>query len=167
MRRVSHGFLDELVSQATSSPRLRQHFNLHHSYDEPCQMLFNAIGANSYVRPHRHSRDPYPEMLFAVRGRFAALKFGDMGEILEVVHFSCVPPRGGEKEAICVEVGPEDWHTVVAGEDGSVLLEVKAGPFDPTCAKEFARWAPREGATSSADYLEVLRRAAFSKLRKV
>ena len=54
-----------LTKKARESPRFRQHFNIHRSYDDPCQFLFNAIEINSYIQPHRHSLDPKDEYLVA------------------------------------------------------------------------------------------------------
>ena len=48
------------------------------------------------------------------------------------------------------------WHTVIALELGSVLLEVKAGPYDPNQPKEFASWAPEESSSEVAGYLSGL-----------
>jgi len=37
-----------------------------------------------------------------------------------------------------------------------VLLEVKAGPFDPNQPKDLAPWAPEEGSDAAANYLNRL-----------
>jgi predicted O-linked N-acetylglucosamine transferase (SPINDLY family) len=37
------------------------------------------------------------------------------------------------------------WHTLLALTPDAVLLEGKAGPFDPQGPREFADWAPEEG----------------------
>ena len=62
------------------------------------------------------------------------------------------------KSASAVEIMPDTWHTVVALESGSAILEIKAGPFDPSQAKEYAAWAPSEGSPEAISYLEVLHR---------
>ncbi|MFN7835777.1 MAG: WbuC family cupin fold metalloprotein, partial [Burkholderiaceae bacterium] len=54
------------------------------------------------------------------------------------------------------EVPASTWHTVIALESGSVLLEVKAGPFDPSMPKDLAPWAPEEGASNARPYLQDL-----------
>jgi hypothetical protein len=41
-------------------------------------------------------------------------------------------------------------------EPSCVLLEVKAGPFDPNKPKELAPWAPDEGSASYQSYLKQL-----------
>jgi cupin fold WbuC family metalloprotein len=135
---------------------MRLHHNIHQSYDDPCQRLFNAVGVDSYIRPHRHSLDPKTESLFAVCGTFALITFTENGAPADVVRFAAGAPN--QDLAAGVELQPGIWHTVVALTEGAVLLELKAGPFDPSAAKELATWAPEEGSTGAADYLFVLRR---------
>ena len=60
---------------------------------------------------------------------------------------------GGIDCVVAIELLPETWHTVVSLQPGSVLLEVKAGPFNPEESKEFASWAPVEGDLESESYL--------------
>jgi len=142
--------LDELVQKAKSNPRLRQHLNIHQDYSDPCQRLFNAIERGSYMRPHKHTHPPRDETMIAVRGQMALVIFDDTGVIIEISVFGV---GGGLDLAYCVAVPSSYWHTVVAIEPGSILLEVKAGPFDPNVSKEFAPWAPEEVDSSSTDYL--------------
>ncbi|QWD28832.1 cupin fold metalloprotein, WbuC family [Polynucleobacter paneuropaeus] len=54
--------LDDLSFSASNSRRRRTNFNLHLDYADPCQRLFNAIGVDSYIPPHRHYQDPKAEM---------------------------------------------------------------------------------------------------------
>jgi cupin fold WbuC family metalloprotein len=143
--------LKELVDQAKVSSRLRQHKNIHTSYQEPCQRLFNAIEVGSYIRPHKHASDPRDEMLVAVRGLMALLSFDDQGAVVDVVRFGS--EAFGPELAVGVELSAKTWHTVVALVPGCVLLEVKAGPFDPNQPKDLAPWAPEEGSSSAQDYL--------------
>ncbi|MFN4351170.1 MAG: WbuC family cupin fold metalloprotein [Hylemonella sp.] len=163
IRRLGAAFLDDLVAQAAASPRLRQHANLHASYAEPCQRLFNAIGMDSYIRPHRHMADPKTETLMAVRGRMTLILFDERGHVVQAVSFGARPNDEGCDAG--VELSPGTWHTVLADLPGSVLFEVKAGPFEPHLAKESAPWAPAEGAAEVPRYIQALRRAVGS-LRK-
>lgn len=48
---IDSELLESLVAKAKNSPRLRQNYNLHDSYDEPCQRLLNAIEPDSYLPP--------------------------------------------------------------------------------------------------------------------
>ena len=146
--------LNGLFDQAQASPRLRQHKNIHTSYQEPCQRLFNAIEIGSYIRPHKHASDPRDEMLVAVRGQMALLSFDDEGDVVDVVHFGT--EAFGDDLAVGVELSANTWHTVLALVPGCVLLEVKAGPFDPNQPKDLAPWAPEEGSVDAERYVQCL-----------
>ena len=147
-------YLENLTSHAKVGSRLRQHRNIHQSYQEASQRLFNAIEPGSYIRPHRHACDPKDELLIAVRGLMAIVTFNDQGALTNVLRFGT--ERHGYDMAVGAEVSSNTWHTVIALEPGCVLLEVKAGPFDPNQPKDMAGWAPEEGTTSAVSYLEQL-----------
>jgi cupin fold WbuC family metalloprotein len=147
-------FLNDLTGQARLSLRFRQHRNIHQSYQDVCQRLFNSIEPGSYIRPHRHIADPKDELLIAVRGIMALVTFDDKGGVINVIRFGT--ERYGEDIAIGAEVPSSTWHTVIALEPGCVLLEIKAGPFDPNQPKDFANWAPEEGTVVAHDYLNRL-----------
>lgn len=153
--------LGDLTEQAKASPRRRQHRNIHGSYQEQVQRFFNAIEPGSYIRPHRHSRDPRDELVVAIRGEMALVTFDDDGVISKIVRFGT--EKHGHDIAVGAEVWCSTWHTVVALEPGCVLLEVKAGPFDPCCPKDFAPWAPEVGTHEAEVYVaELTARAAAS-----
>jgi cupin fold WbuC family metalloprotein len=147
-------YLDDLTGQAKVSPRLRQHRNVHQSYQEASQRLFNAIEPGSYIRPHRHASDPREELLIALRGVMAIVTFDDQGAVTDVLRFGS--EKHGDEMAVGAEVSSSTWHTVIALEPGCVLLEVKAGPFDPNQPKDLALWAPEEGTSSAVRYLQQL-----------
>jgi len=139
--------LDTLSRRALGSRRRRQNLNLHTDYADPCQRLFNAVEPGSYIRPHRHTDPPKPELFLAVRGRFGLLMFDVDGRVIEAV---AVAPAG---PVIAVEVPPGNWHTIVALEPGSIFFEAKPGPYVALTDKDFAPWAPPEGSAESLDYL--------------
>lgn len=64
-----------------------------------------------------------------------------------------------QKKTSCniIEIESTEWHTVIALKPDSILLEIKAGPFDPHQAKDFAIWAPNEDTTEMKDYFEDLK----------
>ena len=155
MKIFSAGYLDELSAQAKASQRQRQHRNVHQSYQDACQRLFNAIEPDSYIRPHRHASDPREELLVAVRGLMVLVTFDDEGNVLEVTRFGT--ETKGVDLAVGAEVRADTWHTVIALEPGCVLLEVKAGPFDPNQPKNLATWAPEEASPEAGAYLSRLK----------
>lgn len=154
MHIFSKKYLNDLISEAKRSSRKRQHRNIHSSFDDRCQRLMNAIGTDSYIAPHRHQIDPKSECLIAAKGLFAAIIFSDDGVVKQIVCF------GSEKYKnvnLGLELPSGTWHTVLALKDGSILFEVKEGPFDSSRAKEYAPWAPPEETIESQDYLCQLR----------
>lgn len=161
MKTFSRKNLKNLNNTAASSQRKRQHYNFHENYDEKCQKLINAIGTDSYIRPHRHSNDPKNEFLYALSGLFSILIFNDEGKI-ESVEFLCSDNLYNYN--IAVEIVPQSWHTVIALKDNSALLEVKDGPFRPEYAKEFPDWAPAENSIESIKYLNKLKSYCLKKL---
>ena len=157
MRSISIRDLDELTHRAVKSPRLRQHLNLHESYSEACQRLLNAIEPDSYIRPHSHSHEQGAETIFALRGLMALICFDSLGNVLSVKQFGAGNKEIARNMVLGVEVLPGIWHTVVALEHGSVLLEIKGGPFNSESPKFPALWAPQEGSDTSSDYLTSLK----------
>jgi cupin fold WbuC family metalloprotein len=167
MKVFSSQYLEDLINEASQSNRLRAHANIHGSYADQCQKLFNAIQVDSYIRPHRHSLDPKDECLIAVRGLFCLITFTDQGANESVSFF------GSEKysENLSIGCGLElpagVWHTVVSLVGGSILFEVKSGPFKPGLAKEFAPWAPEEGTRDANDFFEKIRQEVLSSMKRL
>ena len=158
----SADYLNAIVDEARLSPRRRQHRSIHTSMQDPSQRLFNAIGMDSYVQPHRHLLDPKAETLIAIRGRFALVIFNDDGEIdiltiLATEKFEDKENAASDDVAVGAEIPVGMWHTIVALESDSILLEVKAGPYDPKAPREGAAWAPPENTPDGDYYLSRLR----------
>lgn len=153
----SSEYLDALTEESMRSNRQRQHKNIHQNYNDPSQRLFNAIGVDSYIRPHRHSIDPKDECLIAVRGIFVLLLFDDIGQVEEVIRFGAQINDAQQAISVGVNLPAGIWHTVFAEVPGSILFEVKSGPFSPEQAKEFAIWAPEENSTEANEYFNYLK----------
>ena len=84
----------------------------------------------------------------------ALITFDDQGTVKGILRFGS--QNHGNDVAAGAEVASSTWHTVVALEPGCVLLEVKAGPFDPNQPKDLAPWAPEEGSDAVSHYLNRL-----------
>ena len=143
----------DLHGHAKASPRQRQHLNIHASHEAPFQRLFIAFGLDSYVRPHRHHLVPKDETLIAAQGLLGVIVFDDAGQVVQKLKL------GTERHAApgvgpVVDMPAGTWHTVLALTPDAVLLEGKAGPFDPQGPREFANWSPEEG---TAEALVLLR----------
>lgn len=164
MKVFSGQYFEDLLSASMQSERLRAHANIHSSYSDPCQKLFNAINTDSYIRPHRHSLDPRDECLIAVRGLFGLIQFNNQGDIESITLFGSEKYSEQFSIAAGVELPAGVWHTVVALVDKSILFEVKSGPFDPSIAKELAPWAPQEGVQEAATYFSKLQALVWRRL---
>jgi len=147
MKIIDQHTLDELSREACASARLRKNLNLHDDYNEPCQRMFNALEPGTYVRPHRHLHPPKPECFMAIRGKLALVVFADDGAIDQVFSF------GPGCDVVTIDLPPGIWHTVVSLESGSIFFETHPGPYAPLSDKDFAPWAPLEGAPEVQGYL--------------
>jgi hypothetical protein len=97
--------------------------NLHESFDDSVQRMFNAIEPGSVIPIARH---PYSnETLILLRGKLRVLIFNDQKEILEDVIL--------EKEIgnIGYHIPKMTWHCVESLESGTVLFETREGPYTP------------------------------------
>ena len=159
MEAIDRARLGALLAEAERRPRRRLHLNFHQSYSDPCQRFLNAMERDSYIRPHRHQTDPRDETIFAVAGKFAAMAFDETGRTISTVLFGSEAHWGADCQAAGVAVPACEWHTVVALATPAILLEMKAGPFNPAAAKEFADWAPEEGSPAAIGYLADLQAA--------
>lgn len=136
MKRVDAAQLRVLASEAAASPRRRRNLNLHDHHADPVQRFLNDFEPGTYVRPHRHG-DKW-ELFVRLTGTAAVLTFDDAG---------CVRERAvldGAEGACVVEIPAGTWHTLVSLAPGTVLFEVKRGPYDPGAPAEYAPWAPPE-----------------------
>lgn len=144
MKRIETSDLAALSREAAVSQRLRANRNLHEALDEPVQRMLNAFEPGTYVRPHRHAEPPKWELFLALSGAAACLTFDDTGTITERCDLTAGGPQFG------VEIPAGTWHSLVALEPGTVLFELKEGPYQPLADKDFAAWAPAEAETAAA-----------------
>ncbi|MEY4684677.1 MAG: hypothetical protein RLZ25_1136 [Pseudomonadota bacterium] len=137
-RVITHQDLRELSETAQNLPRLRKNLNVHATLDASVQRLFNAMEPGTYIRPHRHARPNGWELMLAVHGQFAILLFDDQGRVIE--RFELCSTSG----PLAAEIPAHAWHTVVSLASGTVMFEIKEGPYTPVDDKDFAAWAPEE-----------------------
>lgn len=149
VQRITQSLLDETITLARKSPRLRMNHNFHDSPVANPHRFLNAICRGSYCPPHRHVTPPKPESFLLLSGRLAFLLFDDEGRITEC-------HRLGENGLLGVDVAPGLWHSIVALSDAAVCYEVKPGPYEPIADKDFAPFAPREGDPTAPAYLAKL-----------
>src|SRR6266571_9133229 len=101
----------------------------------------------TYIQPHRHSTKV--ETLILIQGALGFLTFEDDGTI-DSSRLVFLSPQSGN---IGIDCRAGYWHTFVALAPDTVVVEVKAGPYDAATDKEFAPWAPPENSSNGLAYL--------------
>ena len=72
------------------------------------------------------------------------------GNVLEIHHLSV------NGNAFGIDTQPGVIHTFLALEPDTIVFEVKQGPYDAKCDKQFMSWAPEENTQEAQRYLEFL-----------
>jgi cupin fold WbuC family metalloprotein len=132
-----------LVERARLARRRRANLNLHGANADPIQRFLNAAEPDTYARPHRHAPSRW-ELFLVLRGAADYLIFDDTGRVTERLSLAA--------NGSLVEIPGACWHSVAVRRPGTLLFEVKPGPYDPRTDKEFAAWAPPEGHATAAGY---------------
>jgi cupin fold WbuC family metalloprotein len=151
IRALGGELFNVLSAAARQAPRLRKNYNLHPADESACHRLFNAIEPGSYIRPHRHLHPEKDETLLVVRGRLGVVSFDEGGGVTSSIQLQAC------SGAVAVDVPHGVYHTAVALESGTIFFEAKAGPYQPLSDQEKAPFAPEEGASEGAPYLQRLR----------
>ena len=142
MKLIDTGLLDSLTAKAKEGARRRAHFNLHLELNDRVQRLCIAMEPETYVRPHRHSDPETWEVLLILRGSLAITIFDNDGKVTE----RAVLTAGGPVTA--VEFSPNTWHAPVSLQPGTIVFEIKQGPYKAIEENNLASWAPRKGQAS-------------------
>ena len=122
--KITQELLDELTAKAKVSPRLRMNYDLRNSDADQSQRMLNAIEPGSPLPVHRHQKSS--ETVVCLRGRLVEEFYDDLGRMCEeAIELS----PNGPVVAINIPIG--QWHTVHALESGTVIMEVKDGPYEP------------------------------------
>lgn len=122
--KITQAILDKLTEEAKVSPRLRMNLDLRNSADDKSQRMLNAIEPGSVVPIHRHQKTS--ETVVCLRGRLVEEYYDELERICtEAIELS---PNGS---VVAMNIPAGQWHTVRALESGTVILEVKDGPYEP------------------------------------
>lgn len=148
MKTITSEDISEFRVRAADSGRKRSHSCLSKESDS-VQRLCVAIDRGSYIRPHRHSEDDKWELFIIVRGSAVFVTFDDEGRVTEKTELSDKGPSHA------VEIPAGTWHTLAAKEDGTILFEIKPGPYAPLPEEDFSHWAPLEGTDEAAIFEEL------------
>lgn len=123
--KITQALLDDLTAKAKVSPRLRMNYDLRNSSADGSQRMLNAIEPGSVVPIHRHRGST--ETVVCLRGRVVEEYYDEQERICtEAIELS----PGGQNVAVNIPIG--QWHTIRSLESGTVIMEVKDGPYEPT-----------------------------------
>lgn len=115
--------LDRITTQAQENPRLRMNYNLHTSLDAGVQRMFNALEPGTIMPIHRHQHAD--ETYIVVRGCLRVMFYNDDRSIKE--EYLLNPLEGGYG----VHIPRGEWHSLEVLNSGTVIFEVKEGPYTP------------------------------------
>jgi cupin fold WbuC family metalloprotein len=145
MIKIDRSLLDAVTASARQSPRLRMNHNFHAELDDPVQRLLNALEPWTYIRPHKHVTKE--ESFVLLRGTVLAVVFNDDGSIRDHCVLNAATGNLG------IEFEENSFHMLTSLESGSVVYEIKEGPFVPHTEASSAPWAPREATPDARDFL--------------
>ena len=123
MKILDKNLLDTITDQAQESPRLRMNCNLNDSLEAKAQRLFNALEPGTVLPIHRHRHTA--ETYILVRGKMKVEYYNQNKELTDT---EILDPAEG-KYGLHVPAG--QWHTVIPLESGTMVFEVKDGPYMP------------------------------------
>ena len=127
--------LDRLSQEAKTSERLRMNLDLRNSTADQSQRMLNALEPGTRVPVHRHQDTN--ETVVMLRGSIRELFFDEAGQITEEILLRA----NAEPSAMNIPAGA--WHTLECLEPGTILLEMKDGPFVPRQPEdERPQWNP-------------------------
>ena len=130
--KITQAILDGLTEQAKASPRPRMNLDLRNSPEDGSQRMLNDIEPGSLLPIHRHRKSS--ETVVCLRGRLVEEFYDDLEMICtESIELS----PNGPVVALNIPIG--QWHTARALESGTVILEMKDGPYEPTGAEDILK----------------------------
>lgn len=129
---INQAILDKLTEEAKASERLRMNLDLRNGEGDTSQRMLNAIEPGSPLPIHRHQKTS--ETVVCLRGRLVEEYYDELERICtERIELS---PNG---PVVALNIPAGQWHTVRALESGTVILEMKNGPYEPLSEEDILR----------------------------
>ena len=120
---INDQLINTVTGQAKASSRLRMNFNLHDSLDAKAQRLLNALEPGTVLPVHRHRETA--ETYVVLRGSIRVIFYND-AKLLTAEFL--IDPKVKEYG---IHIPAGQWHTLEVLESGTVIFEVKDGPYAP------------------------------------
>ena len=119
---IDQDLINQVIEEAKLSSRLRMNYNLHTDLSDKCQRLLNALEPGTVMPIHHHN---VAEVYFLLQGRIRVMTYDDNGNENDSV---VLDPKQGNYG---VQIPKNTWHSLEVYESGSVIFEVKEGPYIP------------------------------------
>ena len=126
--KITQQLMDELTAQAKASPRLRMNRDLRNSPEDKSQRMLNALEPGAPLAIHRHTKSS--ETVVCLRGHLRELFYNDEGVVTDVIDLA------PNSDCVALNIPLRQWHTVEVLESGTVIMEVKDGPYTPLAPDE-------------------------------
>ena len=121
MEIIDDELLDSVTELASKGPRLRMNHNFHKSLDAKAQRLLNAMEPGTELPIHRHLNTD--ETYILLRGSLQVLFYNEKGELIGTESLNPLEGKFG------VNIPAGQWHSIKVLEPGTVIFEVKDGPY--------------------------------------
>lgn len=123
MEIINQELLTQTTQSAKESPRLRMNHNFHKSLDSKAQRLLNGLEPGTVLPIHRHQHTS--ETYILIKGSLKLLLYAENRELISATEIN---PKNG---VYGVDIPAGQWHTIEVLESGTVIFEVKDGPYKP------------------------------------
>ncbi len=147
--KITKSLLNSLTETAKTLPRKRKNYNFHRENSDTLQRMLNAMEPDTYVQPHKHENPDKREVFLILKGKAVVISFNNYGDIDDWILLN------GQTN-FAAEIPEKIWHTIITLERGTVVYELKDGPYEPIDDKNFAPWAPSENDPECDNYNQEL-----------
>jgi len=123
MIEIDEKLLNKISNEAGLNPRLRMNHNLHASLDDKVQRLLNAMEPGTMLPIHRHKDTD--ETYIILRGKLDVKVYSEQKECIASYRLDPAEGKFG------IHIPANSWHNVEILGKGTVIFEVKEGPYLP------------------------------------
>ena len=124
LMKITQAVLDKLTEEAKASPRLRMNLDLRNSAEDKSQRMLNAMEPGTVMPIHRHRHTS--ETMVILRGRLVEEFYDELERTCTDAIEMC-PGR----PVVALNIPAGQWHSLRVIESGTVILEMKDGPYEP------------------------------------
>ena len=97
--------------------------DLRNSASDGSQRMLNALEPGTPLPIHRHHKSS--ETVVCLRGHLREIFYNDEGAVTDVIDLA------PNSDCVALNIPIGQWHTVEVLESGTVIMEVKDGPYEP------------------------------------